>query len=48
MFNTNSGYSLSDIAAATGRNGSGNGWGDDGAWGIILLWLYQFDGRRNE
>ena len=40
MFNTNSGYSLSDIAAATGRNGSGNGWGDDGAWWIILLFLF--------
>ena len=40
MFNTNSGYSLSDIAAVTGRNGSGNGWGDDGAWWIILLFLF--------
>ncbi len=35
MFNNNGGYSLSDIAAATGNNGhnSGNGWGDgNGAW----------------
>ena len=29
MFN-NSGYSLADIAAATGRNGSNDGWGGDG------------------
>ena len=39
MFNTNSGYSLSDIAAVTGRNGNGNGWGD-GEWWIILLFLF--------
>lgn len=29
MFNT--GYSLSDIAAASGRNGNGM-WGEDGSW----------------
>ena len=40
MFNTNSGYSLSDIAAVTGRNGNGgSGWGDD-YWWIILLFLF--------
>ena len=39
MFNTNSGYSLSDIAAVTGRNGNGNGW-RDGEWWIILLFLF--------
>ena len=38
MFN-NSGYSLADIAAATGRNGSNDGWGGDGWW-IILLFLF--------
>lgn len=37
MFNSgsNCGYSLADIAAATGggnRNGNGSGWGGDGAW----------------
>lgn len=40
MFNTNGGYSLSDIAAVTGtnNNGRGNGmFGDDWAWIIILL-----------
>ena len=38
MFN-NSGYSLADIAAATGRNGSNDGFGGDGWW-IILLFLF--------
>lgn len=34
MFNSNGGYSLADIAAATGRdgNGYGNGFMGDGAW----------------
>ena len=42
MFNTNSGYSLSDIAAVTGSGANGNGnsfWGGDGWW-IILLFLF--------
>lgn len=43
MFNySNSGYSLSDIAAATGgydRNGGNGGWGND-AWWIIVLLLF--------
>lgn len=48
MFNTNgSGYSLADIAAATNgncRNG-GFGFGDDnGAWWIIILFLFCFAG----
>lgn len=41
MFNT-SGYNLSDIAAVT-RSAGGNGdgvWGGDGAWWIILLFLF--------
>lgn len=46
MFNTNSGYSLSDIAAVTGRNGNGNGWGD-GEWWIILLFLFAGGWGRN-
>ena len=38
MFNTNGGYSLSDIAAVSGNNGRNNGaFGDDWAWIIILL-----------
>jgi hypothetical protein len=39
MFNHNSGYSLSDIAAVSGRNGSGM-FGDDNGWWIILLLLF--------
>ena len=31
MFNHNSGYSLSDIAAVTGRNGN-SGFGDGDGW----------------
>ena len=38
MFNTNSGYSLSDIAAATGRNE--DMWGGNNAWWIILLFMF--------
>ena len=47
MFNSNaSGYSLSDIAAVTGRNGNGNGFGEDGWW-IILLFLFALGGWGN-
>lgn len=44
MFNTNSGYSLSDIAAATGNDRNGGMWGGDGAWWIIILFLFCFAG----
>ena len=45
MFNSNQGYSLADIAAATGNNRGGNGFGDDnGAWWIIILFLFAFTG----
>lgn len=47
MFNGNtSGYSLSDIAAATGGyDRNNNGWGDEGgAWWIIILFLFVFCG----
>jgi hypothetical protein len=37
MFNS-AGYSLADIAAATGGNNNDNGWGND--WWIILLFLF--------
>lgn len=43
MFN-GKGYSLSDIAAASGRNGSGDMWGE-GGWWIILLFLFIGWGR---
>ena len=32
MFNGNGGYSLSDIAAVSGRRGNGGFGGDDGYW----------------
>lgn len=42
MFNSNQGYSLADIAAATGGNRNGNdGWGGNDWW-IILLFLFAF------
>ena len=49
MFSSNNGYSLADIAAATGNNGNGNnnGWGGDGAWWIIILFLFVFCGWGN-
>ena len=41
MFNQNGGYSLADIAAATGvRNGNGDGMFGDNGWWIILLFLF--------
>lgn len=36
-------YSLSDIAAAIG-NGNNNGWGNDGAWWIILFLIWGRNG----
>ena len=43
MFNSNmSGYSLSDIAAVSGRNN--DGFGDGNGWWIILLFLFAFGG----
>lgn len=44
MFN-NSGYSLSDIAAVSGRNNDGMFGGDNGWW-IILLFLFAGWGRN--
>lgn len=47
MFNNATGYSLADIAAATG-NGRNDGYGDgmwgNGAWWIIILFLFCFNG----
>jgi hypothetical protein len=43
MFNTSEGYSLSDIATASGRNNDGFGSGS-GAWWIIILFLFVFMG----
>lgn len=45
MFN-NGGYSLADVAAATGRNSEG--WGDGNCWWwIILIFLFAFGGWGN-
>ena len=42
MFNSNGGYSLADIATATGNER--DGWGNNGAWWIIILFLFMFMG----
>lgn len=49
MFNSNNGYSLSDIAAATGNgNNSGFGFGGgDGAWIFLLFILFLMGGWNN-
>lgn len=44
MFNGTQGYSLADIAAATGNNRNNDGFGGDGAWWIILLFLFAMNG----
>lgn len=47
MLNNNTnGYSLADIAAATGNNNNDNGFGG-GAWWIIILFLFVFCGWGN-
>ena len=43
MFNSNQGYSLSDIAAVTGTNRNG-AFGGEGDWWIILLFLFAMNG----
>ena len=49
MFNNNyggaGGYSLSDIAAATGNGNDGFGNGNS-AWWIIILFLFAFGGGK--
>ena len=42
MFNSNGGYSLADIATATGNER--DSWGEGGAWWIIILFLFMFMG----
>ena len=46
MFYSNNGYSLADIAAATGNgsNRNDNGFGGDGSWLIIILFLFMICG----
>lgn len=45
MFNNDGGYSLSDIAAATGGSRGGFGFGDSNGWWIILLFLFALGGN---
>ena len=47
MFNNSNGYSLADIAAATGGNNRNDGMWDNGAWWIIILFLAIFCGWGN-
>lgn len=49
MFNSNEGYSLADIAAATGgrNDGYGEGFMGNGAWWIIIMFLFVFCGWGN-
>ena len=44
MFNTNQGYSLSDIAAATDNKNNDSFFGN-GAWWLIVLFLFCFNGN---
>ena len=39
--------SLSDIAAVTRGNDDGDGWGGNGAWWIIVLFLFMFGAGWN-
>ena len=49
MFNNNNGYSLADIAAATGNgnNGGFGGFGGDGAWILLLFIIILMGGWNN-
>lgn len=48
MFNNNNGYSLADIAAATGNgNNDGFGFNGDGAWVLLLFILILAGGWNN-
>lgn len=47
MFNGNGGYSLADIAAATGDGRNNDGWGGNSSWWIIILFLFMCGGWGN-
>ena len=40
-----SGLSAADVAAVTGNNGGFGSWGGDGAWWLIILFLFIFNGN---
>lgn len=46
---TNGELSAADVAAVVGNNGGGgygnNGWGGDGAWWLLVLFLFAFNGN---
>ncbi len=43
---SNEGLSAADVAAVTNGNGGfGNGWGGDGAWWLLVLFLFAFNGN---
>jgi hypothetical protein len=42
---TDGSLSAADIAAVTGSNGGFGGWGGDGAWWLIILFLFIFNGN---
>ena len=44
MFSQNGGYSLADIAAATGGSRNDSGWGDGGGWWIIVFFIFALCG----
>ena len=39
------GLSAADVAAVVGNGNNGFGWGNDGAWWLIILFLFMFNGR---
>ena len=47
MFNNSNGYSLADIAAATGNNNNGFGFDGNGAWILVLFILLLVGGGWN-
>lgn len=45
MFNTNSGFSLADIAAAVGNNRNNGDFGGNGAWWVLIILLALWSGN---
>ena len=42
---TSEGLSAADVAAVTGNGGFGNDWGGSGAWWLLVLFLFAFNGN---
>lgn len=42
---TDGSLSAADVAAVTGNGGFGGGWGGDGAWWLLVLFLFAFNGN---